>query len=71
MSTDIFLPKELVTDNYDDYSAESKILFAFLLTESSSAKNIFETADLVRKIGLKKVRNYKNFISEQDKQNEG
>lgn len=50
-----YLPKELITDEYREYSVESKLLFAMLITNSETASAIAETAKLIDELGVRKI----------------
>ncbi|MEE1170804.1 MAG: hypothetical protein U0K87_00450 [Ruminococcus sp.] len=50
-----YLPDELFTNDYKDYSNESKLLFAMLLTNMQTAKGVMDTARLINEIGSRKI----------------
>lgn len=48
---DIYIPKSLMTAEYKNYSAETKLLFSILLTNSATATSIMQVASLIENIG--------------------
>lgn len=48
-----YLPKQLMTKKYSDFSAESKLLFAMIFTNCEHSKSIKETSDLIQNISEK------------------
>lgn len=50
-----FLPKELLTKEYSNYSLKSKMLFSIVLTEAENGTSINELAELIEKIGSRNV----------------
>lgn len=61
---DIYIPKSLMTAEYKNYSAEAKLLFSILLTNSATATSIMQVASLIENIGAAKsiliIRSLKN-----------
>ena len=52
---DIYIPKSLMTAEYKNYSAEAKLLFSILLTNSATATSIMQVASLIENIGAAKI----------------
>lgn len=50
-----FLPKEIMTEEYSRFSAETKLLFAMLLTSSKNSSAIMCLAELIEKVGDKEI----------------
>lgn len=57
---DIYIPKSLMTAEYKNYSAEAKLLFSILLTNSATATSIMQVASLIENIGAAKINTYHN-----------
>lgn len=61
---DIYIPKSLMTAEYKNYSAEAKLLFSILLTNSATATSIMQVASLIENIEPQKsiliIRSLKN-----------
>ena len=55
---DIYIPKSLMTAEYKNYSAEAKLLFSILLTNSATAASIMQVASLIENIGATKINTY-------------
>lgn len=55
---DIYIPKSLMTAEYKNYSAEAKLLFSILLTNSATATSIMQVASLIENIGAAKINTY-------------
>ena len=50
-----YIPKEIMTENFREYSAESKLLFAMLLSNASTAASVVSTAKLIDELGVRKI----------------
>ncbi len=55
---DIYIPKSLMTAEYKNYSAEAKLLFSILLSNSATATSIMQVASLIENIGATKINTY-------------
>lgn len=51
---DIYIPKSLMTAEYKNYSAEAKLLFSILLTNSATATSIMQVQVLSKTLELQK-----------------
>lgn len=51
----IYIPKEIMEEEYREYSAEAKLLFSLLISNSKTASAIVETAKLIDEIGVRKI----------------
>ena len=58
---DIYIPKSLMTAEYKNYSAEAKLLFSILLTNSATATSIMQVASLIENIAAKINTYHKEF----------
>lgn len=54
----IYIPKSLMTAEYKKYSAETKLLFPFLLTNSATTSSIIQVANLIENVGATKIKAY-------------
>lgn len=50
-----YLPKEIMSSEYSDFSAETKLLFAMLLSSSRTTSAVMRVAELIEKIGDKEI----------------
>lgn len=50
-----YIPKEIMTENFCEYSAESKLLFAMLLSNASTTAAVMSTAKLIDELGVRKI----------------
>ena len=50
-----YLPKEIMADEYREYSAETKLLFAMLLSNSKTSSAIIGVARLIDELGSKEI----------------
>lgn len=50
-----YIPKEIMTKNFSEYSAESKLLFAMLLSNATTASAVVATAKLIDELGVRKI----------------
>lgn len=50
-----FLPPELFTSEYRNYSNEAKLLFSMLISNAKTAAAIADTAKLIEEIGVRKI----------------
>ena len=50
-----YMPKEIMSSEYKGYSAESKLLFSMLISNSNTATALTETAQLIEDIGVRKI----------------
>lgn len=50
-----YLPKEIMTSEFDNFTTETKMLFAILLTNCSTAKSITNIAELINVLGEQKI----------------
>lgn len=62
-----FIPKEIMTEEYQKYSVESKLLFSILISNSGTASAIAETSNLINKIGVKKIGAMQKMLSQEMK----
>lgn len=53
-----YLPKEIMTADYCKYSAETKLLFAMLLSNSTTSTAIMNVAELIENLGAKKINSF-------------
>lgn len=51
----IYLPKELMTNVYNGYSAETKLLFGMILSNSVTASAVMNVADLINQLGKAEI----------------
>ena len=51
----IYLPKELMTNGYNGYSAETKLLFGMILSNSVTASAVMNVADLINQLGKAEI----------------
>lgn len=59
-----YLPKQMMKEEYQNFSAESKLLFAMIFTNASSYKAIQEVASLIQAIETKKLSEmHKQYLS--------
>ncbi len=47
----IYLPKEIMSNEYNGYSAETKLLFAMILSNAVTASAVMNVADLINQLG--------------------
>ncbi len=67
-----YLPSELFTKDYSDFSNESKLLFGMLLTNMTTAKAVMDTARLIDEIGVRKISSmHKSLEAEIRKEQDG
>ena len=66
-----YLPHELLTPEFSDFSPYSKMLFAITLTEAENAKAIVELSDLIHKVGYRRITAYMKELRESLKEMEG
>ncbi len=50
-----YIPKEIMTSDFKDYSAETKLLFSMLISNARTAAAIEDTAKLIEQIGVRKI----------------
>lgn len=50
-----YMPKEIMSSEYKDYSAETKLLFSMLISNAKSATAIADTAKLIEELGVRKI----------------
>lgn len=50
-----YMPKEIMSNEYKGYSAESKLLFSMLISNAKTASAIVDTAKLIEDIGVRKI----------------
>lgn len=50
-----YIPKEIMTEEYRTYSAESKLLFSMLISNTKTATAVMETAKLIDEVGVRKI----------------
>ncbi len=63
-----YMPKEIMSSEYKDYSAETKLLFSMLISNAKTSSAIADTAKLIEDIGLRKISSmHKSLKSEIDK----
>lgn len=55
MSEYYYLPKELITPQYADYSLQTKMLFSIVITEAETAKSVMEMSQLINDLGSKNI----------------
>lgn len=69
----IYLPKELFTEEFKDFSNETKLLFSMLLTDSATITNEISIADftdvakLINTLGKNRLIALKDTFSEEIK----
>lgn len=67
----IYLPKELFTEKFKDYSNETKLAFSILLTDSEMLSNAISVTDLmsvarlIDALGKDRLQNLKKKLSEE------
>lgn len=54
----IYIPKSLMTSEFQNYSAEAKLLFSILLTNSATTASIIQVANLIENVGATKINVY-------------
>lgn len=52
------LPTELLTPEYSQYSNQSKLLFAIVISEAENTRALKDLAEIIQKIGDKKLSLY-------------
>ncbi len=50
-----YMPKEIMSSEYKNYSAETKLLFSMLISNAKTASAIADTAKLIEDIGVRKI----------------
>lgn len=50
-----YIPKEIMTEEYRTYSAESKLLFSMLISNTKTATAVMEAAKLIDEVGVRKI----------------
>lgn len=55
MESIYYVPKELIKAEYREYSAETKLLFAMLLSNSKTSSAIIGVARLIDELGSKEI----------------
>lgn len=66
-----YLPKELVTHNFSEFSTESKLLFSMIFTNAQHTKSIYEVAKLIEKISEKDLKEMRNQLLSPSRSEEG
>lgn len=67
----IYLPRELFTEEFKDYSNEAKLAFSILLTDSEMLSNAISVTDLmpvarlIDALGKDRLQNLKKKLSEE------
>lgn len=67
----IYLPKELFTEEFKDYSNEAKLVFSILLTDSEMLSNAISVTDLmsvarlIDALGKERLQKLKKKLSEE------
>ena len=61
-----YLPKEIMADEYREYSAETKLLFAMLLSNSKTSSAIIGVARLIDELGSKEIKELQKTIAESE-----
>lgn len=67
----IYLPKELFTEEFKDYSNEAKLAFSILLTDSEMLSNAISVTDLmsvarlIDALGKERLQKLKKKLSEE------
>lgn len=59
-----YLPKQIMTSYYAEFSVESKMLFSIIFTNAEHIKTITETAQLIEKIGEKEMYNMRRLLEQ-------
>lgn len=59
-----YLPKQIMTSDYESFSVESKLLFSIIFTNAEHIKTITETAQLIEKIGEKEMYNMRRLLDQ-------
>ena len=55
MESIYYVPKELIKAEYREYSAETKLLFAMLLSNANTSSAIVNVAKLIDELGSKEI----------------
>lgn len=55
MESIYYVPKELIKAEYREYSAETKLLFAMLLSNANTSSAIIGVARLIDELGSKEI----------------
>lgn len=51
----IYLPKKIMSSEYNGYSAETKLLFAIILSNAVTASAVMNVADLINQLGKAEI----------------
>lgn len=62
-----YIPKEIMSVEYINYSAESKLLFSMLISNAETAAAIADTAKLIDEIGVRKISAMQKSLAEEMK----
>ncbi len=57
------MPKEIMSGEYRDYSAETKLLFSMLISNAKTATAVADTAKLIEDIGIRKISSMHKSLS--------
>lgn len=58
------IPKQLLTKEYNDFSVQSKVLFAMIFTNAERTKDISETAKLIEAIDPKELNSMRKSLQQ-------
>ena len=58
-----YMPKEIMSSEYKDYSAETKLLFSMLISNAKTATAVADTAKLIEDIGMRKISSMMHTLS--------
>lgn len=67
----IYVPKEIMTDEYHNYSIETKLLFAMILSNAETASSISNVARLIDEIGIRKISSFQKELKKTIDESEG
>lgn len=59
-----YMPKQIMTSEYADFSVECKMLFSMVFTNAQHIKTITETAKLIENIGEKELYNMRRLLEQ-------
>lgn len=61
-----YMPKQIMTQEYSNFSVESKMLFSMVFTNAEHINAITETANLINCIGSKELYNMRHEFEESE-----
>lgn len=62
-----YIPKEIMSVEYINYSAETKLLFSMLISNAETAAAMLDTAKLIEEIGVRKISTMQKSLAEEMK----